>query len=739
MGTRTATWDVANNASKTIEERKDYTAWETLNVTMKVNLNSVSGGSTEFKIDFLSFYNTNWFYEAHLKDLYVTGGEGDDWFYVDELGDESNSSSTDWKSYVYMNGGNDTVYIKENTNNRGTDYISLGDGDDYAYAGSDNDTVYGGNGIDVILGCSGDDKLYGEAGDDVIDAGTGNDQAYGGNGNDQLSATLSTGKTPTLTGGDGYDIFTLCSDLYVSTASASSDVDWGSVAAGSVAQYGSANIATSVWNAASGATAWNPITATVTAFGGAMLGKLVSSLAAGGSTVTTTNMSSGTYIEISDFDPREDTLQLTFDKDIALEVESTGGGTGANLLVNDMTGATRVKAVLDSDFYNLFGGDVNDIKSMMNVYLQTGLTVSSSSVASNGTDITSSLSGYTDASGNALTISDFGVTSGKMYVMGSFAGQTIDGGYYASTPTLVGTAAADIISAERIDFAKTDSNNTIESMAQVKTTNQHALYGAAGSDVLIGATAKDILDGGDGVDHLYGLGGADTLTGGLGNDYFHVLTSCLSTDQSSSTASSANAASDTITDFSSLSWLGESDIIYVDNTAVKASDVKFAQSGSDILVSFTSQSNTVTLQNKTLTEWSFSTSTDSTGHVMITGTYTGEVSGGCFITTATAEQFGWADDCRTLTVLRWFRDNVMAKRPDWEADIATYYKIAPGIVTATRHDSALYQELWEKFLRKAVAAVVAGKHQRAYDIYRGMVATLATRYLQPVRRVHRVA
>jgi len=122
----------------------------------------------------------------------------------------------------------------------------------------------------------------------------------------------------------------------------------------------------------------------------------------------------------------------------------------------------------------------------------------------------------------------------------------------------------------------------------------------------------------------------------------------------------------------------------------------------DVLIDFAGKSNAVTLQNTTLSNWNFATSTDSTNHVSITGTYTGPT--GCFITTATAEQFGWVDD------------------------IETYYRIAPQIVEATRHDQKLYRELWSRSLRKAVAAVVAGEYQRAYDIYRKMVDDLAVKY-----------
>jgi Ca2+-binding RTX toxin-like protein len=737
MESRTVTWNVPNATYMTDGGPSHFSSWHTLDVSLVVNMNSTSGSWSSFKFDVYGVYNDNIFNDAYVKDIHVYGGAGNDWFNLNHISDDS--SKPDWNSYLSMGDGNDTVKMDDDTTERGTDNIDLGNGDDYAYAGWGNDTVSGGGGNDIVYGCAGDDSLGGGDGDDILyggdgndtldggsgadilKAGKGNDVASGGDGDDQLMATLNVGNTPTLTGGNGNDVFTLCSDLYVS-GSASSTTDWGSIAEGSLANAGTSSVATALMAAAFAPGAgWTAITSTAISFGADLLGKFVAGLSAGASTVTTTSMVSGTYITVSDFDPRYDTLQLTFDKDVTLDVEYSGT-TGATLYVKDTTGAFRVKAALADGFSSLFGYDPNAIESMMNVYLKSGLCVTSSTVKSNGVDITSSLSGYTDASGGALTVSDFGVTSGNMYVFGSFAGQSIDGGYDASTHILTGTAGADIVSAQRIDFAKTDANNAIESLAQVNTSNQAYLYGGDGSDIVIGGAAKDVLDGGSGVDNLYGLGGNDTLTGGLGNDVFHVLTSSLSTDQSSSTASSANAGSDTITDFNGQF---DSDTIYIDDTSVSASGITYTQSGSDIVLGFAGRTQTVTLQNKTLSDWQFSAAADSTGHVAVTGTYVGP--SGCFITTATAEQFGWADDCAVLTVLRRFRDEVMARRADWRRDILTYYQMAPRIVAATRGDARLYARLWYESLRPAVCAIVAGKHERAYAIYRRMVERLAAR------------
>lgn len=102
----------------------------------------------------------------------------------------------------------------------------------------------------------------------------------------------------------------------------------------------------------------------------------------------------------------------------------------------------------------------------------------------------------------------------------------------------------------------------------------------------------------------------------------------------------------------------------------------------------------------------------------------------CYITTATAEQFGWDDDCRVLTVMRDFRDNVMEKNAEWSGDIETYYAVAPHIVRALEDDPKAYRDLWEKWLRPGVSAAASGNNDRAYKIYRGMVEHLAKEHLR---------
>ncbi|HZP09899.1 CFI-box-CTERM domain-containing protein [Methyloceanibacter sp.] len=100
---------------------------------------------------------------------------------------------------------------------------------------------------------------------------------------------------------------------------------------------------------------------------------------------------------------------------------------------------------------------------------------------------------------------------------------------------------------------------------------------------------------------------------------------------------------------------------------------------------------------------------------------------GCFITTAACEVLGLDDDCFELTILRRYRDEVLAKRPGGEVEIARYYAIAPLILArmpeSTRRARLL--GLYARFILPAALAAHFGLNALAYRLYRRMVAGLA--------------
>jgi Ca2+-binding RTX toxin-like protein len=113
----------------------------------------------------------------------MTGGLGNDWYYVDNVGDVVNEADPSQ--------GIDRVYSTISFSLTGT---AAGIDDAFLTGTVDVDLV--GNGLaNRLTGNSGNNVLDGGAGNDVLDGGLGNDTLIGGAGND------------TLTGGGGQDVF----------------------------------------------------------------------------------------------------------------------------------------------------------------------------------------------------------------------------------------------------------------------------------------------------------------------------------------------------------------------------------------------------------------------------------------------------------------------------------------------------------------------------------------------------
>lgn len=109
---------------------------------------------------------------------------------------------------------------------------------------------------------------------------------------------------------------------------------------------------------------------------------------------------------------------------------------------------------------------------------------------------------------------------------------------------------------------------------------------------------------------------------------------------------------------------------------------------------------------------------------------------GCFITTATCRALHAGDDCRELNLLRWFRDNKLQSTPQGEAIVREYYRVGPLLVQAIDHTpdpDALYQSLWEDYIRPSCTALENRQWEPAKQIYVRMVKTLCLRFGVEVR------
>ena len=111
------------------------------------------------------------------------------------------------------------------------------------------------------------------------------------------------------------------------------------------------------------------------------------------------------------------------------------------------------------------------------------------------------------------------------------------------------------------------------------------------------------------------------------------------------------------------------------------------------------------------------------------GDDSGSGGGGlCFLTTAVTEMRGEADDGPTLTLLRGFRDGWLAGRPDGQALIGEYYRVAPRIVAAVPPG----HPEWERIAAEvdlAASQIAAGRPASAFGTYRSMVVRLIRAWL----------
>lgn len=98
-------------------------------------------------------------------------------------------------------------------------------------------------------------------------------------------------------------------------------------------------------------------------------------------------------------------------------------------------------------------------------------------------------------------------------------------------------------------------------------------------------------------------------------------------------------------------------------------------------------------------------------------------SGGCFLTSACVEERGLPDDCKELTLLRYFRDEYMKKTPEGAKLVEEYYAIAPGIVEKINQrpdKKEIYDSIYKDIIT-CVGLIEAKQFEETLAIYASMV------------------
>ena len=111
---------------------------------------------------------------------------------------------------------------------------------------------------------------------------------------------------------------------------------------------------------------------------------------------------------------------------------------------------------------------------------------------------------------------------------------------------------------------------------------------------------------------------------------------------------------------------------------------------------------------------------------------TGEVQsgGGCYLTTACMKHYlnNFNDDCYELRVLRWFRDNYVAKD-----DVMLYYALAPSIVSSIekeQNSDLVYDYIYDNVVDYCVSQIEFGNYNEAYARYKDSIKNFKEYYLE---------
>lgn len=104
----------------------------------------------------------------------------------------------------------------------------------------------------------------------------------------------------------------------------------------------------------------------------------------------------------------------------------------------------------------------------------------------------------------------------------------------------------------------------------------------------------------------------------------------------------------------------------------------------------------------------------------------------CFLTTATCRVMGYEDDCEVLQSFRHFRDHILLAQSEGEKLVGEYYQVAPRIlekIDARANSQAIYQSMWDNYIKPGYDLLQAGHHQEAKALYIKLVTTLMKTYL----------
>jgi Ca2+-binding RTX toxin-like protein len=469
----------------------------------------------------------------------INAGSGDDQIFGGAFADSIDAGDGD--DFVFARGGdNQIVGGKGNDEihaDEGDDTISGDEGDDTIFTGVGNNQVSGGTGNDTIYADAGNDTILGDEGDDSIYAGSGDNVVEGGEGNDKIYVN---GGVNILNGGNGNDEIYAGSDSDTIDAGPGDDKIYG--------QAGDDHI-----------------------MGG----------------------DGNDYIIGGDGD---DLLEGGPGSDLYIY----GAGHGNDILLEEQI------AAIDSNKVNLFNLNPSDVSFSANesgdlimeiLASSEMLTIKNwfSDVATGLVNSPAPFTAFEFSDSSVMSAADitlitelpemeipeqiFNGTSGNDIINGTAESETING--FGGDDTINGGLGADALDGG----AGIDTATYIDSTSAVTVNllSGTATGGDAEGDTLVSienligshASEGDYLTGDDGDNHFQGMNGNDYLEGGSGNDTYQY---------------NLGDGNDIITETSG------TDTLLLGG--INQADVSFTQVADDLIVTTTSNNQTITI-----TDW----------------------------------------------------------------------------------------------------------------------------------------
>ena len=481
----------------------------------------------------------------------MIGWDGDDTYYVDNIGDSILESS---------GGGTDSIYSSISLGLSVFAYVEnlylIGTGNINAWGSWQANIIAGNSGNNNLDGNQGDDTLYGGGGNDTLDGGDGADHMVGGWGNDTYYVD-NVGDTIVELENEGTD--SVYSTITFGLSSQSQHLENLYLqGTGNINGYGNGRNNIIEGNSGNNSLAGGGGNDTLD--GGVGADHMVGGW---GNDIYYVDNVGDTIVELENEGTDSVYSSITFGLSSQsqhlenLYLQGTGNingyGNGQNNIIAGNIGNNSLAGGGGND--TLYGGGGNDTLD--------GGWGADHMVGGWGNDTY-----YVDSAGDTIVeLSGEGVDSVYASITFGLSSQSqhLENLYLQGTGNIngYGNGQSNII-------AGNIGNNSLAGGGGNDT-----LYGGGGNDTLDGGNGNDILDSGWGSDFLNGGAGNDTLTGGSGDDTFAFL----------------NAGdTDTITDFEA-----GIDTIRIGVGASNFSQVTVTDVGADTHLTF--GSNTVILQN----------------------------------------------------------------------------------------------------------------------------------------------